>query len=310
MNDNIFSTAKVIKNNSKEDSIINVWWDNGYIYEYFAQRQVLMGGGSFSTPHVYWFSTALTTQDENLSKSILRMLDCGNPYQVSYLTELKIHPSQSTDIIKKILLLNKTDAKQFVENLSINPSILDHTHCQPKESFLIISYDLLFKNSILHYYSDWDFYKSALYLEIKNKNQLEATNLLKERHNLNDSEIDDIFKWIPYKNDVKRIPEIETIDCEMINYSFYLCNDVNIDLDSKTAYKDKQYRELIIENQSFIHNNSIDKTVIFLKDFIVIAKEDSMLLKLMFPHGNINNFELNSSFGDRMNKIISYKIKW
>ncbi len=87
MDDGIYESAMTIRNLS-ESVVIACPWDEGYYYEYFANRPVLLDGGDFASHRQYWYSRALMSKDTNESLGILRMLvsgkdrgrAMGNPY--------------------------------------------------------------------------------------------------------------------------------------------------------------------------------------------------------------------------------------
>ncbi len=70
----VYDAALAIREKTDENTIIASWWDFGYFYEEKAGRRTLFDGGSQNGQRVYFVGKALATEDETLSRNILRML--------------------------------------------------------------------------------------------------------------------------------------------------------------------------------------------------------------------------------------------
>jgi len=120
MNDLINDVGNNLMKGSSDNSIINLWWDKGYLYHHSSKRKVLMDngiGGSFE-PRMYWFSRALFKGNESESLAILKMLDCG----------------------------------QWPGDPKTN---LSNDFCSPPESFILLDNGLILKTDLLLYFNDW-----------------------------------------------------------------------------------------------------------------------------------------------------------
>lgn len=121
----IEKTAEEIKK-SGNDTIINMWWDKGYFYKYYAERKVLMdnGVGGTSDPRIYWMARVFMDNDEENAINIFRMMDYINPDELRIL-------SQDIDL-----------------------SAINHT---PQQSLILLDSGLIGKIDTFDYYTQWDF---------------------------------------------------------------------------------------------------------------------------------------------------------
>ena len=139
-NDGIEKTASVIALNSKPDAIITTWWSLGYIWEAFAQRPTVMDGGNFASKNRWWLAQAFTTSDEQYMKNILRFMYCGG---IRTLDAAEEEYGQKGAHELGLRMVNST-----ADNASV---------CEPPESFVVITEDMLFQLPTIISISEWDF---------------------------------------------------------------------------------------------------------------------------------------------------------
>ena len=65
---------RAIRENTPEDTILASWWDYGYFLEEKGRRRTLFDGGTQTGQRTFFVSRAFSTEDEELSANIFRML--------------------------------------------------------------------------------------------------------------------------------------------------------------------------------------------------------------------------------------------
>ncbi|MBU0757900.1 MAG: hypothetical protein KKF44_07550 [Nanoarchaeota archaeon] len=166
VNDGWYESLTKINNEASEDAIINSWWDFGHWFKFLADRRVTFDGASQNTPMAHWVGKALLTEDEHLSRGILRMLDCGSNTAYDKLDlELK-EQVKSIEILNKIIVLDKKEAKEvlldYIDGEKAD-EILSYTHCNPPENYFITSQDMVSKAGVWAHFGIWSFERARLY---------------------------------------------------------------------------------------------------------------------------------------------------
>jgi len=178
------NTLQKVKENSKEDAIINSWWDFGHWFKWGADRAVTFDGASQDRPQAHWMGKALLTSDEKEAVGILRMLDCGANTGFDALNEELKNTHKSVDLLYEII---KMDAKQAGEALRKNnvpddkiSGILKKTHCEPPENFFVTSSDMVGKAGVWGHFGSWNFERAMIWGDLKNMNLEEAKRYMKD----------------------------------------------------------------------------------------------------------------------------------
>ena len=159
-------TLEKIRNESKPNAIINSWWDFGHWFKYFADRGVTLDGSSQNSPQLHWLGKLLLTSDENLSRGILRMLDCGANDAFATLLGFQNDTPFAYDLLNEIIAEDQPRAKALLIEHGLTESeaekVLAFSHCDPPEDFLITSEDMIGKGGVWAHFGSWDFKKSYL----------------------------------------------------------------------------------------------------------------------------------------------------
>jgi len=217
MNDAWWNSLTKIKDKSAEDAIINSWWDFGHWFITIANRSVTFDGAGQDRHMAHWIGKSLLTDDEETAVGILRMVDCGNnnafyalngveknsgikiPNSLDETSILNDTP-KSIDILNKIILMNKQEAKK--ELLKYVPEkradlVLKYTHCNPPENYYITSEDMIGKSGVWAHFGSWDFNKALIYNTLKKKeyknDRQKSIEFLQERFGYSEEEADQIY---------------------------------------------------------------------------------------------------------------------
>ncbi len=162
VNDQWWNALTKIKENSKPDAIINSWWDFGHWFKYIADRRVTLDGSSQNHPQLHWLGKLLLTPDEKEAVGILRMLDCGGNNAFDAINKKKNNAPKSIKLLNKLILLkdrNHAKAMLIDEGFSREESekVIEYTHCDPPENFLIASEDMIGKSGVWSHFGSWNF---------------------------------------------------------------------------------------------------------------------------------------------------------
>ena len=171
INDEWVATLENIKDHSEPDAIINSWWDYGHWFKYWANRRVSLDGSSQNNPPLHWLGKLLLTKDEDEARGILRMLDCGSNGGFEHINKRINDTPHSINIINELILKNESAAMELLTSHEFTASeitsILNTTHCDPPENYLITSQDMIGKGAVWAHFGNWDFRKAYLAANVK-----------------------------------------------------------------------------------------------------------------------------------------------
>ena len=150
-----------IQEETPETVVVADFWSFGYIYQYYAGRRTIADGGTYNGAYFYWLANMLTTDNENLSVGIARMLQGSGLDGTSYACDLCGTKREACELLKMILPLHKEDAEvllldRFTEEQT--KRLLEYTH--PKDCppiYYVMNYHIFRASAGLLYFSEWDF---------------------------------------------------------------------------------------------------------------------------------------------------------
>ena len=259
MNDAWYESLTKIKEQSDKDAIITSWWDFGHWFKSIADRAVTFDGASQNTPMAHWVGKSLATDNEEVTIGILRMLNCGSNDAFELLDKEINNPALTIDILNKVIVEDKTDAKQVLlsEGLSETSAnrILTKTHCIPPESYYITSQDMVSKAGVWAHFGLWDFKKADLYLNGKGLDYISFSEKAKA-YGYNDETIEKLYDdinfiddereanswispWPGYMGTTSCLEENDTVNCR-INIKIGEQNSADIVLESYVFDKNKE----------------------------------------------------------------------
>ncbi|MFC1648606.1 STT3 domain-containing protein [Nanoarchaeota archaeon] len=154
MDDSIHDAAQDIRTYTEPNTIINTWWDYGYIYEYYARRPATFDGGELDPQRLYWMSKALLGDEDN-AIGILRMMNCGGENIAFSTLSDKLGRLAAVDALEAVLKMDKENASSYYESQGV-PDLTNMTHCDT-DSVLVLSSDMLKKIHNMNYFANWDF---------------------------------------------------------------------------------------------------------------------------------------------------------
>jgi hypothetical protein len=210
MNDAWYDSLTKIREQSEPGAIISSWWDFGHQFITIAQRGATADGGHQNTPQAHWLGKLLLTSDERESVGILRMLNCDANGAYEKIQEQTQDTVVSIDLLKQLHGVNEATARIILNNNNMEQvdDILESTHCDPPESFLITSEDMVGKAGVWAHFGSWDFHRARAWIAFKqqdfepaldtiehmlNVSRDEALNIYRDFSNMNEDEAN---RWI------------------------------------------------------------------------------------------------------------------
>ena len=166
--DPMWNSMEYIKTNANNtisnDTVVQSWWDFGYLFEIASDKQTFFDGGAQSGEGAFWTGRALTTSDLDLSKGIFTMLATSGTKATAQLNEYNGgNNTNSVDILLNTLALSREDAKNvMMNNYSLSStqadSVLKYSHPDnPRETVVVLSSDMLQKAGWWSYFGTWNF---------------------------------------------------------------------------------------------------------------------------------------------------------
>lgn len=192
MNDAWWEALTTIKEDSQPDAIITSWWDFGHWFKYVADRPVTFDGASQVPPNAHWVGHLLQTDDYTESIDILRMLNCGQNGAYEEIFEREQDTLEAYRITDRIIGVNEQEARSILEEENFTEEeirqILEKSHCEPPESYLIVSEDMVGKAGVWAHFGLWDFERAYAYREYQNHGRQQAIQNIQDKLNMSRGE--------------------------------------------------------------------------------------------------------------------------
>ena len=141
-----------LRETADPDAIVHTYWDTGHWVAYATERRVSNDGASLQTHVPHWFARALVAPHEAQSVGVLRMLSCGSDAtplpegaQGAYgkLRATGRDPVSAYAILSDLVTLDEAAAVAYLAQRDFTPgereAILRSTHCDPPETYLVLS---------------------------------------------------------------------------------------------------------------------------------------------------------------------------
>ncbi len=188
MNDQWYNTLTKIKLNSKENAVVNSWWDFGHWFKAITERAVTLDGGNQNRPQAHWLGKVLLTNDEKQATAILKMLDCGANLAFDDLNLYEKDEYKTKQIIDKIILLDPEKAKLEMKKENIPDEVIQNvsrfSFCEGKETpedFFITSDDMVGKAGVWAHFGAWNFTRAKIVDLANNNEKQEALQFMTEK---------------------------------------------------------------------------------------------------------------------------------
>ena len=122
------------------------------------------------------------TGNEDEAMGILHMLNCGSNNAATVLEdEFANDTPRAVDTLYRIFQLNKEQARAELLKSGVKDpdKILQFTHCDPPQSFVIASDDMIGKGGVWAHFGSWNFTRAQIYVNTKNGSRKQAVDYVK-----------------------------------------------------------------------------------------------------------------------------------
>lgn len=187
MNDAWYDALKAIEKDSSgnpgqpwEKGIITSWWDFGHHFKYVSNRQVTFDGGTQVTPQAHWVGKLFLVSDEDVSRNILRMLDCGGNKAFEVASLIINDSPMVINLLNQEF--NRNRSNLIVENG--NPkteTIAQYLYCKPPAAYVIASEDMIGKAGVWGHFGLWDFNRADMWVNVKKMTRENGTKYILEK---------------------------------------------------------------------------------------------------------------------------------
>ncbi len=198
VNDAWWNALIAIRDHAPKDAIVNSWWDFGHHFKYFTDRGVTFDGGTQNSPIAHWIGHVLLTENEEEARGILRMLDCGSHDETWAALYPQTHNNTITavNILYKLFTVHDREEARGIllqNNITNADAVLEKTHCDPPENYLIVSEDMIGKSGVWAHFGGWNFERAYIWLVLKNKPQDEAVQYMMDYFNYSKSDAERVY---------------------------------------------------------------------------------------------------------------------
>ena len=205
MNDAWWDTLTELRERSAPDAIVNTWWDYGYWVKYGAERRVTADGATLLTHLPYWLGRVMVSASETEAVGLLRMLNCGSDASplpdgesgayAKLLAKLNDAVAAQATLIE-LVRRDRAGARALLVERGYTPAeqdtILAATHCDPPESYLVISQELTAKDAWMRM-GAWDFMRAYIADEAARLPQADAVADFVKRFGLSQPEAERLY---------------------------------------------------------------------------------------------------------------------
>ncbi|MBN2454058.1 FKBP-type peptidyl-prolyl cis-trans isomerase [Candidatus Woesearchaeota archaeon] len=190
-----WDSLKAIQADSNEDAIITSWWDFGHHFKEIADRPVTFDGTTQQLPQAHWVGRLFMEDDEELAVGILRMLDCGGNNAFDVIYGENEDTIKSVDILYEILPMTREEAEEALDEYGVEDveGVLQYTHCQPPEAYVIASEDMISKSGVWAHFGSWDFRRADILKNTRGMDIDESVAYINERYNYTDARAKQIY---------------------------------------------------------------------------------------------------------------------
>jgi len=197
INDAWYNSLISIRDNSEADASITSWWDFGHHFKALADRAVTFDGTTQSTPQAHWVGRFFSTDNEREAVGILRMLNCGAHTGTQELKDILGDEVEAFLLTKRIILLENDDAMDILldEGLTDEQAerVLELTHCDPPESFVIASQDMIGKSGVWGHFGGWNYTKADIWKTTRSLSREDSIEFMQDKYEMTDDEANDLF---------------------------------------------------------------------------------------------------------------------
>ncbi len=197
INDAWYYSLKAIQQDSKPDAIITSWWDFGHHFKLIADRPVTFDGTTQDLPQAHWVGKFFMTDNEGQAVGILRMLNCGGNKAFDEIYSINNDTIASVNILYELFEKDRNGARLTLLKYNLTSeqaeSVLKYTHCNPPESYVIASEDMIGKSGVWAHFGSWNFERADIWQNVRGKSLQEGKEYLKTKLGYTDEKAESMY---------------------------------------------------------------------------------------------------------------------
>jgi hypothetical protein len=262
------NTLNSIKSDAEDGyGYITTWWDFGHWFVAKGIRVTFDGGDQGR--RIHWVGNSLLTDDEHLSVSILRMLNCGQENSFNLLEDYFENDTlKAVTLTYETIVEDKDKAREILERENVDSDIinqfLDYTHCDDEILFphyFITSEDMVGKAGVWGHFGSWNFTKSTIWQTIRGTSFENGTDLLVKRFNISIEEAPNMYYEIQRTNADQWVSPwpgylSERANCMDVDDLLRCENGVEINLTNMKSYLYTQQGKMLLSSLSYINHDN------------------------------------------------------
>jgi asparagine N-glycosylation enzyme membrane subunit Stt3 len=194
MNDTWYKVLTLIKDKTKEGTIVNSWWDFGDWFKAIAKRPAIFDGQSQDSPQAYWMAKALLSSNEEEAVGILRMLNNSGNKAFETIDSFIHDPLESALLLERLITLSPYDAQEALKKFipaQLAQEVLGMLYSRPPPACFVVDDTMIPKMAAISYLGTWDF--SKVYIA-QNFDKLEKEQIMQHLKGLGRN-IDDMQRY-------------------------------------------------------------------------------------------------------------------
>src|SRR3989344_2078827 len=317
MNDAIAKTGEWFQANTSRASIINTWWDFGYVWQYASRRGTVLDAGPTDVAH--WMSRALLSDNESFAMNVFRMIDCAGHDGLQVL-ESRLGLSAGY-VIEEVLRSDEETAKKILDERAAG-DLLNLTHCAPPEAYFLMNRDILDVIPSISTISKWNETLGIVRELVLKIPQEQAISRISEELGLSQSGAEQLYEDAFAQEIAPPDGYVSPLRmCRPVNEADLMCGDFLVDSEIEGAVKGKTHprRVVIIMNETryerlYDDAPSEHSLIVFedegvFKSMIVSEEYVNSMIVGFYVGGAFDGFSLAHEEFDP-ERILVWRIEW
>lgn len=190
--DTWYASMDAIREDTPSRAIISSWWDYGHFFQAYGNQSVTFDGAD-QGKRIYWMGKTLLTDEADEAHDILKVMNCGQEKPYDILHDHLNDSFRATQINFAIARMDRTDAKEYLENENISGEVIEEllgfTHCDDLyPMYFVTSEDMVGKAGVWAHFGGWNFTKSYFYYYLRHLPLPEVYELTEKNLNMSEDE--------------------------------------------------------------------------------------------------------------------------
>ena len=321
-NDALYDAANWFKKNTNADSIIATWWDFGYVWQSAARRATLFDGGLFTTHYLYWMAKILASSNSSIAPAVLRPVACTQQNWLVNFGEGDLNDRMQS--VEKYLLssiFEKFGDHEF-DQFQQAVTGIEALYCKnPRDVFLVVTKDMLYKIGLYRSYGFWDFQAAKYRREMKNLSQSDALDYLIAEYNMSEEEATTtLYKVYEQESSPAPVQMSRLGQCKSSGEKLVCDNKFEVDVSSMDARQGRAHPKSLIvvkdgrRSQVFYNDSAGNFAVVVFDDgsdwrslLMDVDVADTLVVR-MFVGEEISHLKKEYQTKETPDRVVVYKV--